>query len=69
MRVELTLAEPQSAVPPQHFGPVKFGPPRRNRTFVLRLSSARSAIELQADGAADGIRTHVVLVGNEVPDF
>ena len=22
MRVELTLAEPQSAVPPQHFGPL-----------------------------------------------
>lgn len=22
MRIELTLAEPQSAVPPQHFGPL-----------------------------------------------
>lgn len=51
MGVAPTLAEPQSAVPLQHFGP-QYGRRIGNRTLVARLSVRCSATELYADGAS-----------------
>src|SRR3990172_587489 len=44
-----------------------FGPPRRSRTFIARLSVECSAVELQADGAADGTRTRNLHHGKVAP--
>lgn len=63
------LTGPQPVVRPSHSAPEYLVRLVGVAPIVSRLSTAHSALELEADGPADGDRTRVVLVGNEVPDL
>lgn len=43
------LTGPRPVVQLLHFGPVNIGPPRRSRTFIVRLSVESTTVVLQAE--------------------